>query len=156
MPSKSQECTQRVWAVLPTLMRTIAAHLRQQEPRLDVTMWQIMVLKWLKGDPLTVGHLARKFLVSTPTMTRLLDSLVERGLVERREDPEDRRRVRLFLTRKGEDLFQELDRRALRCVEDIVAGLAADEKERVVAAMDILQKALQGSARTEPQRSSHG
>ena len=59
MSDKSQDCAEKVWSVLPTLMRTIAAYLRQQEPRLDVTVWQIMALKWLRGDSLTVGELAR-------------------------------------------------------------------------------------------------
>lgn len=132
------------------------AYLRQQEPRLDLTVWQIMALKWLKGDPLTVGELARKFLVSTPTMTRLLDNLVERGLVQRREDLRDRRRVRLFLTAKGDDLFQELERRALGCVENIMAGLEPDEKERVVAGMDMLEKAIRRPSQVEPESAVHG
>lgn len=148
---QGQNCAQRVWAVLPTLMRTIAAHLRQREPRLDLTLWQLTALKWLRGETLTVGELARKFLVSTPTMTRLLDNLVERGLVERQEDRLDRRRVRLFLTEKGEDIYQELDLLALRCVDDIIACLEPEQREQVVAAMDILQKALQ----CLPQRGRH-
>lgn len=156
MPDNSQDCAQKVWSVLPTLMRTIAAHLRQQEPRLDITVWQIMAMKLLKGDPITVGEMARKFLVSTPTMTRLLDILVERGLVERREDAEDRRRVRLFLTLEGKRLFQEFDQRALRCVEGIIAGLEPDERERVVAAMDVLQEALKGRSRAVERSAGHG
>lgn len=155
MADDDQECARRVWAVLPTLMRTISAHLRQQEPRLDLTMWQIMALKCLRGATLTVGELARKFLVSTPTATRLLDNLVGRGLVERREDPLDRRRVRLRLTDRGEEIFQELDLRALRSVEDIMVGLEAEEKERVAAAMNMLQKALQHLSQTEQRRPSH-
>jgi DNA-binding MarR family transcriptional regulator len=156
MPDEIQDYTQRVWAVLPTLMRTIAAELRQLEPRLDLTMWQIMALKWLKGDALTVGELARKYMVSNPTMTRLLDNLVERGLVERREDPDDRRRVRLLLTERGEDLYRELERRALHCVEEIMVGLDSAEKERVAEAMDILQIALQRRYNLEQRSVTHG
>lgn len=153
---QDQDCARTVWAVLPSLIRTIAAHLRQQEPRLELTMWQIMVMKWLQSEALTVSDLARKFMVSTPTMTRLLDNLVERQLVERHEDPADRRRVRVFLTEKGLEAFQEFNKRALSCVEDIMADLEVEERRQVAAAMEILQEALLRSSTRKRTRRANG
>jgi len=43
------------------------------------------------------------------SLVRLLDRLVEHGLLERRHDPKDRRANRLFLTEKGRQLVDDLD-----------------------------------------------
>jgi MarR family transcriptional regulator, transcriptional regulator for hemolysin len=43
------------------------------------------------------------------SLVRLLDRLVEHGLVERRHDPRDRRANRLFLTASGRQLVDDLD-----------------------------------------------
>jgi MarR family transcriptional regulator for hemolysin len=43
------------------------------------------------------------------SLVRLLDRLVEHGLLERRHDPKDRRANRLFLTAKGRKLVDDLD-----------------------------------------------
>ena len=43
------------------------------------------------------------------SLVRLLDRLVEHGLLERRHDPKDRRANRLFLTAKGKKLVDDLD-----------------------------------------------
>src|ERR1700759_5577192 len=43
------------------------------------------------------------------SLVRLLDRLVEHGLLERRPDPRDRRANRLFLTRSGRRLVDDLD-----------------------------------------------
>ncbi len=43
------------------------------------------------------------------SLVRLLDRLVEHGLLERRPDPKDRRANRLFLTRAGRQLVDDLD-----------------------------------------------
>src|SRR5882757_3633983 len=43
------------------------------------------------------------------SLVRLLDRLVEHGLLERRPDPRDRRTNRLFLTRSGRQLVDDLD-----------------------------------------------
>jgi DNA-binding MarR family transcriptional regulator len=149
-------CAQKVWAVLPQLMRAIAAYWRQQAQPLDLTIGQIRVLKALRYEEQAVGELASKLLVSTPTMTRLIDTLVERGLVERQEDPSDRRVVRLRLTRKGEQVFHGFEQRALRCVEVIMAGLGAEEKKEVARAMDLLQAALQRLPDKERRTTVHG
>src|ERR1700751_5804199 len=51
------------------------------------------------------------------SLVRLLDRLVEHGLLERRHDPKDRRANRLFLTPAGKQLVDELDslRDAIAC-----------------------------------------
>src|SRR5438105_9528784 len=59
------------------------------------------------GGPLTLGRLASAEGVRPPTMTRLVESLLQAGLIVRTVDPDDRRVVRVDATPKGKRLLQE-------------------------------------------------
>ncbi len=66
------------------------------------------------------------------TLGRTVDKLVEAGLVERRPDPRDRRAVRLYLTRAGKPMVEEMWRRAAGSREDAFAGLDEETRERLI------------------------
>ena len=63
------------------------------------------------------------------SLVRLLDRLVEQGLLERRHDPKDRRANQLFLTEAGRSLVDELD--SLR--DDIAKVVLDDVPDEVIA-----------------------
>ncbi|MGW1072887.1 MarR family winged helix-turn-helix transcriptional regulator [Streptomyces sp. NPDC002537] len=89
----------------------------------------------LAGDPLTVSEIARRLQVSLPTASELVGGLSRAGIVDRTEDPANRRRILVSLTekhrpaletfvaRRGEPLLRALD--ALTPAEraGFVAGL---------------------------------
>lgn len=58
------------------------------------------------------------------SLVRLLDRLVEQGLVERRSDPKDRRTNRLFLTAAGRQLADDLDSLRDAIATDVLHGLS--------------------------------
>ena len=59
------------------------------------------------------------------SLVRLLDRLVEHGLVERRSDPRDRRANRLFLTANGRQLADDLDSLRDSIAIDVFQGVSA-------------------------------
>ncbi|WP_442602276.1 MarR family winged helix-turn-helix transcriptional regulator [Paenibacillus sp. KN14-4R] len=59
------------------------------------------------GANLKVSDIGKLLHISMPTVTQLINGLEESGVVERYEDPEDRRAVRLKLTDKGEEVTQK-------------------------------------------------
>ncbi|HXH07639.1 MAG TPA: MarR family transcriptional regulator [Vicinamibacterales bacterium] len=79
---------------------------------LDVKQHQLLLA--LKGLPAgvspTIGALARRLLVRHHSAVGLIDRLAEKGLVTRRVDPADRRRVLVKITRKGEAVLRRLTR----------------------------------------------
>ena len=96
----------------------------------DVSMREYDVLYTLsKGpDPLRLGDLNRHVLLSQPALSRLVDRLAERGLVERCADPADGRGVRLSLTDAGRVVQRRIGRRHARGVaRAMTAGLTAAE-----------------------------
>jgi DNA-binding MarR family transcriptional regulator len=96
-----------------------------------LTMQQLRVLVLLAEGPHAQGDLAQALGVGLATVTGLVDRLVRRGLVERSEDPRDRRVRRAVLSAEGTALLeaiessgQEMRRRLLDRIDlDALRGL---------------------------------
>src|SRR6478609_6225168 len=86
---------------------------------LDLSLPQYRVLALLGEGSTASSVLARRLAVSAPTVTSVVDGLVGRGLVERRADPEDRRRLTLLLTRDGTKLLAGADAAAEARLDEI-------------------------------------
>jgi DNA-binding MarR family transcriptional regulator len=80
------------------------------------------VIDYLADGGQAMSEAARYAGLPSPTLTRLVDRLVANNIVYRRIDLEDRRRVRMFLTRRGKCLH----RRLAGVVEDCQAELLAE------------------------------
>src|SRR5947209_16659431 len=96
----------------------------------DVSMREYDVLYTLSKcpGPQRLSDLNRYVLLSQPALSRLVDRLAERGLVERLADPADGRGVRLALTAAGRDLQRRIGRRHARDVaRALTAALTSDE-----------------------------
>ncbi len=96
----------------------------------DVSMREYDVLYTLSKcpGPLRLGDLNQHVLLSQPALSRLVDRLGERGLVERCADPADGRGVRLSLTDAGQVVQRRIGRRHARGVaRAMTAGLTAAE-----------------------------
>ncbi|KAA9164448.1 MarR family transcriptional regulator [Amycolatopsis acidicola] len=102
---------------------------------------QAKVLSQLSlGDSLTVSALAQAQDIATSSMTEVVARLVSAGLVTKTAAPEDRRVVRVSITRQGRQrLAQALEERTAM-LEKRLADLSADEREKVAAALPALWK----------------
>ncbi|MGQ0703634.1 MAG: MarR family winged helix-turn-helix transcriptional regulator [Gemmatimonadales bacterium] len=110
--------------------------------RRQLTARQREVLDHLSDEHgMTVRQLAGHAGVSPSTMSIMVDRLVARGLVARREDPADRRRVELRLTPKGLRLRgkqEVLDRTRVR---RLLAELTASERKHALDGLGLLARA---------------
>jgi DNA-binding MarR family transcriptional regulator len=78
-----------------------------------ITAAQFNVLRILRGaapEGLCRNELRERLLTRMPDVTRLLDRMVDAGLVERAREGEDRRRVRTRMTPKARKLVDKLDK----------------------------------------------
>jgi DNA-binding MarR family transcriptional regulator len=98
---------------------------------LDLTMGQLKALQVIaRQGPLSIGGLGGVLGVGKPAASLLVDALVRLGLVDRREDANDRRRTLTALTPTGRELVDQLAagkrERLARCLERMSdADLAA-------------------------------
>ena len=109
-----------------TLMRRFAA----EDLWSDVSMREYDVLYTLSkcDGPQRLSELGRHVLLSQPALSRLVDRLVERGLVGRCADPADARAAHLSLTDAGRDLQQRIGRRHGASVARAMAGALTEEE----------------------------
>lgn len=102
------------------LTRTLLARFGRR----GVTVEQWAVLARLsEGDGITQRELARRNGQDPTTLTRILQKMERKGLVERGDDREDGRALRVVLTRKGRRLKEELAPLALAGVPQVTAGM---------------------------------
>jgi DNA-binding MarR family transcriptional regulator len=77
--------------------------------------------------------IASRLGIAPSRLVPLIDDMEERGLVERRRDPQDRRNHALYLTAKAGRLMGELNRVAVAHEDAICAGLDPKERQQLVA-----------------------
>ena len=81
-----------------------------------------------RGEGNTVTELARIFPVKAPTMSRVVNKLVDRGLISRRRLSSDRRTVRLRLTREGRLVADRLGESLEESLALLMNGISDDER----------------------------
>jgi MarR family transcriptional regulator for hemolysin len=106
--AKSRGTTRAQWIVL--------FRLRQQEGLSQVDLADVLELQPI-------------------SLVRLLDRLVEHGLLERRHDPKDRRANRLFLTASGRQLVDDLDALRDAIATDVIRDLPTETVETTLHAL---------------------
>ncbi len=127
-------------ADLPTLTIARLSRVLENHGSGDLSLPQYRVLGLLSTGHERASHLAARLAVAKPTLTALVDSLVERGFVARETPAGDRRAVRVSITDAGRTAAGAAGR-AFRDVLDEVLGCCADP-EAVLAALDHLRVAL--------------
>jgi DNA-binding MarR family transcriptional regulator len=105
----SQPSTEDALAAYKKLHRAMLNSSASKWRDLDISMQQLRAIYFLRDEEeASVGRLAELFGIGLPAASLLADRLVRAGFVERREDPADRRRVLLSLTRVGLRLVTDL------------------------------------------------
>jgi DNA-binding MarR family transcriptional regulator len=115
-------------------MRT-GSRLVAEFEQLDLSFTQFKALSAAtEGEP-TVKELAERLGLSLPGASRAVDHLVRRGLLDRREDANDRRCKRLSVTDAGRELVHRLHDARLAALETFAQRLDPEQRERLHAAI---------------------
>jgi MarR family transcriptional regulator for hemolysin len=99
-----------------------------------------------RGKCLRQGALADELGIEGPSLVRLIDLLQSEGLVERREDPTDRRAKTLHLTPKGEAKAEEINRVLRRVRADLLRDISSED---LAVTYDVLQRIEQRAVRLQ-------
>jgi DNA-binding MarR family transcriptional regulator len=113
----------------------------------SVEAWRVLDLL-SDGQGHNMTALADHAFLPAPTLTKLIDQLVDQNLVFRRIDPADRRRVLAHLTPRGKRRQEQLAREVRADWAELAPLLTEDDRERLHALLDRLAGALAGGATT--------
>jgi len=140
-----ERCAAEVVDVGLAVTRLVRAQMRRQLPG-GLTLPQLRALGFINADPACApSQLAEYLMLSRPAVTRLLDGLVDRRLIARHPHPDDRRRVRLALTKAGRGKLDRYFTRARAIIAGRLAHLSAADRAAVRRAMRLVGPLVSGT-----------
>ena len=114
----------------------------QERYGLDIPEWRVLATLGFRNEPCSAQYIAHCTRTHKSTISRAVTSLMQRQLVERVENQEDRREYQLRLTRKGSALYRELIPRLLRREQEILSCLSAQERKDFAHALGKIERSL--------------
>lgn len=109
---------------------------------LDIPGWRVLATLGFRNEACSAQYISDCTRTHKSTISRAVTTLMERQIVERVENAEDRREFRLRLTRKGRALYEELIPRLLRKEQDILSCLTAQERRDFAAILGKIEHSL--------------
>jgi DNA-binding MarR family transcriptional regulator len=90
-----------------------------------------------------MSEVSERFEITPAAASQLVDKLVHSGLIQREEDPHDRRAKLLNLNDKGRELIQRGIEERYRWVDELAGKLTVEERVQISEALDIMTRAAQ-------------
>jgi DNA-binding MarR family transcriptional regulator len=125
----------RIWLRLLTCTQMIERVVRSRlRERFATTLPRFDLMAQLErhAEGLKMSELSRLLMVTGGNVTAIVDQLEKEGLVERLEEPADRRAFRIRLTRAGEKSFAEMARAHEEWVVELLAGMSRRDQEELL------------------------
>ena len=94
------------------------------------------------GEPLSPTEIARRPLVTTASVTSLLDTLERRGLVERRPDPADRRRLLVAITPPAQAMVRQYVPEVVALQDAVMSGIGEEDRQQLIAVLTRIREAI--------------
>ena len=125
----------RIWLRLLTCTQLIERQVRSRlRSQFDTTLPRFDLMAQLERhrEGLKMNELSRLLMVTGGNVTAIVDQLEKEGLVERLDEPADRRAFRIRLTKSGERTFIEMARAHEEWVVELLAGLSRRDQEELL------------------------
>ncbi|MCB1898584.1 MarR family winged helix-turn-helix transcriptional regulator [Cognatazoarcus halotolerans] len=132
----------RVWLRLLTCTNLVESRLRNLlRGGFDCTLPRFDLMAQLDRNPkgLKMRELSRRLMVTGGNVTGLTDKLVAEGLVERRDDPKDRRAYSVHLTTAGKRAFRQMAKEHEAWVIELLGGLDSKETHQLLELLNRLK-----------------
>ena len=123
------------------LSQNIQNELNCFEPRITVEQWHLLI-ELLIEDDISQTQLGERTFRDKPTTTRILKLLIDQGLIQRQNDPVDRRAYRIFLTEEGRLLAQDSIEVVKKVIRKAQTGLSFQEISKLKRMLRIVNKNL--------------
>jgi DNA-binding MarR family transcriptional regulator len=143
----------RLWLRLLTCTNLIEAHVRARlRMRFDTTLPRFDLAAQLSRAPqgLKMGEVSRRLMVTSGNVTGLVDQLEAEGLVERFDDPDDRRAIRIRLTRAGAQWFSAMAVEHEQWIIGLFEALSPNERATLFRLLARVKSAALKSELSQP------
>jgi DNA-binding MarR family transcriptional regulator len=146
--SSSRHPANGAWEALLSAHAAVMKQFAAEEIWAEVSMREYDVLYTLAKcpEPIRISELHRHVLLSQPALSRMVDRLVRRGMIEREPDPADGRGVRLSLTSAGRAVQRQVGRQHARSV---ARGMTARLSRSELGQLEAICRKLAGTATSQ-------
>ncbi len=137
-----EECAIEVMETVPFVMRFLRAEMRRQRST-DLSVPQFRALGFLSRYPgASLSDLAEHLGITKATASATVDRLVRRGLIDRIDDPQERRRLTLTLTDEGNLQLQQARVAAHASVSEVLENLSQAKLLQITKGLVLLGEAF--------------
>ena len=109
---------------------------------LDIPEWRVLATLGFRKEACSAQYISQCTRTHKSTISRAVTALLERELIERVANADDRREFRLRMTRKGRTLYDELIPRLLRREQEILGCLSAQERKDFARLLGKIEQSL--------------
>lgn len=100
-----------------------------------------ILMRLVHGGSAGISEIGDQLGVTNAAASQAVDRLVHLGLIERTEDPEDRRAKRLALTQKGRTLIERGVKARSKWIEGLTDALTPEQQNMIISALTLLTEA---------------
>ena len=97
---------------------------------------QFMTLNMIPGEGLTLSELARRLNLSPATLSETVNSLENRALVQRIQDTQDRRKIRITATIEGQAIQNSVSEEFHRAIGDLFARMTEKGRRALLSGLE--------------------
>jgi DNA-binding MarR family transcriptional regulator len=143
-PTKALSEVIREWSEV--FMQRSMRDFRKFMDETDLSFSQINILmRLVHGRIIGVSEIGEQLGVTNAAASQAVERLVQLGLIERTEDPGDRRAKRLALTQKGRALIEQGIEVRSQWVETLTDALTSEEQSMIISALTLLTAAARAT-----------
>ena len=143
-PTKQLTETVREWSEV--FMHRSMRDFKRFMDETDLSFSQMSVLMRLfHGSNCGVSEIGEQLGITNAAASQTVDRMVQLGLIERTEDPDDRRAKRLALTQKGRTVMEKGIEARSQWVEDLTDALTPEQQSLIISALTLLTAAARAT-----------
>jgi MarR family 2-MHQ and catechol resistance regulon transcriptional repressor len=138
-----QQTIERFWEIFPPVWDRIRGNVRLiVANNYEITVEQFHVLRHIKKGRGSVSELAEAKHISRSAISQAIDLLVEKSLITRQQNLDDRRYVHLELTQDGDNLLTAIFNENRAWMKKKLASINQEELKDIILSLEILKKAF--------------
>src|SRR5215469_14580348 len=136
------DCAREVLDVVPAVLRPLRRQMRSHRAGMSIPQFRSLCFVE-RYDGASLSMVAEHLDLSLPTVSRMINGLVQRGYLQRKSSEDDRRHVSLSLRAKGQAIMREARQATQQYLSERFENLSDEQRQALVAAMQALREVFQ-------------
>jgi MarR family transcriptional regulator, 2-MHQ and catechol-resistance regulon repressor len=128
-----KKCTNLPFLLLMQTSKAVHDRIKEEmsKNKLNITEFSVLEVLYHKGKQ-TIQQIGNCILISSGSMTYVIDKLEQKGLLNRSDCPSDRRAIHVSLTEDGNEFMDKIMPKYHQVVDDMFDSLDSEEAETLV------------------------